>query len=234
VAGLWQIVRLSLLVSAAATLLLLPTSLLLAWLLSRRSGWWRRPLEIAVTLPLVLPPTVTGFVLLLVFGRYGPVGRLLAPLGLEVAFTAGAAVLACFVVALPLAVRPLVVSMGQIDPQMERAARTLGAGEWRVFWEITVPLSSRGLAAGALLAFARSLGEFGATIIVAGNIPGVTQTLPLAVYAAVTTGRDMAAVTLTMIAVVLAAFFVLLMGLVEGSLFQPGPAPDDGTRGGRR
>ena len=221
-AGIWQIIRLSVMVSAGATLLLIPTSLLLAWLLTRRGGWWRRPLEIIITLPLVLPPTATGFMLLLLFGRYGPIGRLLAPLGLEVAFTAGAVVIACFVVALPLAVRPLAVAMGQIDPQLERAARTLGASEWRVFWEITVPLSARGLAAGALLAFARSLGEFGATIIVAGNIPGITQTLPLALYTAVTTGQDTAALTLTVIAVVMAAVFVMLMGLVEGSLFRPG------------
>ena len=206
-AGIWQIIRLSVMVSAGATLLLIPTSLLLAWLLTRRGGWWRRPLEIIITLPHELPPTI---------------GRLLAPLGLEVAFTAGAVVIACFVVALPLAVRPLAVAMGQIDPQLERAARTLGASEWRVFWEITVPLSARGLAAGALLAFARSLGEFGATIIVAGNIPGITQTLPLALYTAVTTGQDTAAVTLTVIAVVMAAVFVMLMGLVEGSLFRPG------------
>jgi len=222
VAGLGSVLKVSLLVSASATLLLIPTSLLIAWLLTRRSGWWRRPLEILVTLPLVLPPTVTGFILLLLFGRYGPFGRLLAPLGLEVAFTAGAAVIACFVVALPLAVRPLAVAMSQVDPRLERAARTLGASEWRIFWEITVPLSARGLAGGALLAFARSLGEFGATIIVAGNIPGLTQTLPLAVYTAVTTGDDATAVLYTMVAITLAALLVVLMAFVEGSLFRPG------------
>lgn len=221
-AGLLDILRVSLLVSLGATLLLLPTSLLLAWLLTHRDGFWRRPLEIVITLPLVLPPTVTGFILLLVFGRYGPIGRLLEPLGLEVAFTAGAAVIASFVVALPLAVRPLAVALGQVDVELEKAARTLGASDWRIFWEISLPLSYRGLIAGGLLAFARSLGEFGATIIVAGNIPGVTQTMPLAVYTAVTTGRDLAAITLTVVAVLLAAVLVIALSLVEGSLVRGG------------
>ncbi len=221
-ASLIDILRVSLLVSLSATLLLLPTSLFFAWMLTHRDGWWRRPLEIVITLPLVLPPTVTGFMLLLLFGRYGPIGRLLAPIGLEVAFTAGAAVIACFVVALPLAVRPLAVAMGQVEPDLEKAARTLGASEWRIFWEITLPLSMRGLIAGGLLAFARSLGEFGATIIVAGNIPGLTQTLPLAVYTAVTTGEDAAAITFTLVAIVLAALLVIALSLVEGSLIREG------------
>jgi molybdate transport system permease protein len=216
--SLGDILRISILVSLAATLLLLPTSMLLAWLLTHREGRWRRPLEVFISLPLVIPPTVTGFVLLLLLGRYGPIGRLLAPLGLEVAFTAGAAVIACFTVALPLAVRPLVVAMGDVDPQLEKAARTLGAGEWRVFWEVTMPLSLRGVIAGQLLAFARSLGEFGATIIVAGNIPGVTQTLPLAVYTAVTTGADRDATLLTVVAILLAILLVTALALVEGSL----------------
>lgn len=217
-ASLFDILRVSMLVSVSATLLLLPVSMLLAWLLARGRGWWRRPLEVVVTLPLVLPPTVTGFILLMLLGRNGLIGGLLAPLGIEITFTAGAAIAACFVVALPLAVRPLAVAMGQVDEQLEQAARTLGAGEWRVFWEITMPLSLRGLLAGQLLAFARSLGEFGATIIVAGNIPGITQTLPLGVYTAVTTGRDETAVMLALVAVVLAMALVGLLALVEQRL----------------
>lgn len=217
-APLVDILRVSLLVSLGAALLLLPASLLIAWLLCRPRGWWRRPLEVLITLPLVLPPTVIGFILLMALGRNGPFGRLLAPLGLEIAFTAGAAVIACFVVSLPLAVRPLAVAMRQVDPTLEDAARTLGAGEWRIFWEVTLPLSLRGLLAGQLLGFARSLGEFGATIIVAGNIPGLTQTLPLGVYTAVTTGNDHAAVVLTMLAVLLAVALVSGLALVERGL----------------
>jgi len=226
-AGLWDILRVSLLVSTGATLLLIPIALLLARLLSRGRGWWKRPLEVLITLPLVLPPTVTGFLLLVLFGRYGPFGRLLAPLGLEVAFTAGGAVLACMVVALPLAVRPLAVAMSQIDPSLPKAARTLGASEWRIFWDITLPLSLRGLVAGVLLAFARSLGEFGATIIVAGNIPGITQTLPLAIYTAVTTGREQSALLLTLVSVGLAVLLVLILARVEGSMLaiSAGPIP---------
>ena len=217
-ASLLDILRVSLLVSISATLLLLPVSMLLAWALARGKGWWRRPLEVVITLPLVLPPTVTGFILLVLLGRNGLFGGLLAPMGIEITFTAGAAIVACFVVALPLAVRPLAVAMAQVDPRLQQAARTLGAGEWRVFWEITMPLSFRGLLAGQLLAFARSLGEFGATIIVAGNIPGITQTLPLGVYTAVTTGRDSTAVLLTVVAVVLAMALVGLLAVVERNL----------------
>jgi len=231
VASLVDILRISLMVAGGATLLLIPISLALAWLLSHRRGWWRGPLEILVTLPLVLPPTVTGFGLLLLFGRYGPFGRLLAPLGLEVAFTAGGAVLACLVVALPLAVRPLVVAMGGVDPNLEKAARTLGAGEWRIFWDITLPLSLHGLVAGVLLAFARSLGEFGATIIVAGNIPGLTQTLPLAIYTAITTGDDRGALLLTLISVGLAVVLVLVLARVEGSLVATASTPVSRTGG---
>jgi molybdate transport system permease protein len=225
VAPLVDILRVSLLVCSGATLLLIPISLALAWLLTHYRGWWRRLLEVLVTLPLVLPPTVSGFVLLTLFGRYGPFGRLLAPLGLEVAFTAGGAVLACMVVALPLAVRPLAVAMAGVDPDLKKAARTLGAGEWRIFWDVTLPLSMRGLVAGVLLAFARSLGEFGATIIVAGNIPGLTQTLPLAIYTAITTGNERGALTLSLISVALAVLLVLVLARVEGSLLVAGPSP---------
>lgn len=180
----WQIVRLSLLVGGVATAASLPIAFVLAWVLAR----WRFPgkllLDAAVTLPLVVPPVVTGWLLLLAFQPAGPVGRLLGTLGIGVLFRWTGAAIAAGVMALPLSVRAIRLSIEAVDQRLEGAARTLGAGPWRIFRTITLPLSLPGVLAGAVLGFARALGEFGATITFVSNVPGETQTLPLAIYAA--------------------------------------------------
>ena len=180
----WQVVRLSLLVGGSATLVSLPIAFVLAWALAR----WRFPgkllLDAAVTLPLVVPPVVTGWLLLLAFAPAGPAGRLLASLGVSVLFRWTGAAIAAGVMALPLSVRAIRLSIEAVDRRLEGAARTLGAGRWRVFRTIVLPLSLPGVLAGAVLGFARSIGEFGATITFVSNVPGETQTLPLAIYAA--------------------------------------------------
>lgn len=141
-------------------------------------------------LPLVLPPTVVGFGLLLLFGRNGPIGKLLFQLGTTVIFSWSATVITATVVGFPLMYQTVRGAFEQIEPNLEDAARTLGASEWKVFWKVTVPLAWPGIAAGTILAFARSLGEFGATLMLAGNIPGRTQTIPIAIYFAVEAGRS--------------------------------------------
>ncbi len=174
-----------------ATVLILPPGIALAWLLARRQWPGKTLVETAVSLPLVLPPVVTGLVLLKGFGRRGPLGGWLWQVfGVEVVFTWKAVVLALAVMSLPMLVRAARAAMEEVNPQLEQQARTLGAGEWRVFFTITLPLARRGVWAGTLLAFARALGEFGATIMIAGNIPGKTTTLSVAIYNLVQLGRD--------------------------------------------
>ena len=180
----WQVVRLSLLVGGVATATSLPLAFALAWVLAR----WRFPgkllLDAGVTLPLVVPPVVTGWLLLLAFAPDGPAGRLLGMLGISVLFRWTGAAIAAAIMALPLSVRAIRLSIEAVDRRLESAARTLGAGRWRVFATVTLPLSLPGVLAGAVLGFARALGEFGATITFVSNVPGETQTLPLAIYAA--------------------------------------------------
>ncbi len=142
------------------------------------------------TLPLVLPPTVLGFGLLLLFGKHGPLGKLLLKLDTTVIFSWWATVIASTVVAFPLMYQTARGAFEQIEPNIENAARTLGTSEWNIFWRITVPLAWPGIMAGIILSFARSLGEFGATLMLAGNIPGKTQTIPLAIYFAVAAGNN--------------------------------------------
>ncbi len=176
---------LSLRVALLATVASLPAGVLVAWVLERTRMPGRLLLDTFVSLPLVLPPVVTGYLLLLVFARGAPLGLLLERyLGISVAFTWLGAALAAAVVAFPLLVRAVRISLASIEPGLESAARTLGAGPLRVFFGITLPLSLPGLLAGAMLAFARSVGEFGATVMLAGNIAGRTRTLPLAIYTA--------------------------------------------------
>ncbi len=187
----WQLVGFSLRMALASLLLVLPPGLALAWWLAKFNWPGKTILETLVTLPLVLPPVVTGLVLLELFGRHGPIGGWLHhTLGLDVVFTWRAVVLALAAMSLPLLVRAARTAFEEVDGKYEQLARTLGAGEWRVFFTITLPLARRGILAGILLAFARSLGEFGATIMVAGNIPGQTMTLPLAIYQAVQADDD--------------------------------------------
>jgi molybdate transport system permease protein len=176
----WGIVALSLRVGLVATLATLPVAFAIAWLLARGRFPGKILIEAIVYLPLVVPPVVTGWFLLLAFAPSGPMGFLSD----GVLFRWTGAAIAAGVMALPLMVRAIRLSIEAVDRRLEGAARTLGAGPWRVFWTITLPLSLPGLLAGTVLGFARSLGEFGATITFVSNVPGQTQTLPLAIYAA--------------------------------------------------
>jgi molybdate transport system permease protein len=176
----WGIVALSLRVGFVATLAALPVAFAIAWLLARGRFPGKILIEAIVYLPLVVPPVVTGWFLLVAFAPGGPLGILSD----GVLFRWTGAAIAAGVMALPLMVRAIRLSIEAVDRRLEGAARTLGAGPWRVFWTITLPLSLPGLLAGTVLGFARSLGEFGATITFVSNVPGQTQTLPLAIYAA--------------------------------------------------
>ena len=181
----WEVVRLSLKVSAVAMAGALPVSFALAYLLARYRFPGKALLDALVHLPLVLPPVVTGWLLLLAFGRMGPIGGWLMDwFGVSVMFRWTGAAIAAAVMALPLMVRAIRLSVEAVDRRLEGAARTLGAGAWRTFLTITLPLSLPGVVAGAVLGFARSLGEFGATITFVSNIPGETRTLPIAIYSA--------------------------------------------------
>jgi len=201
----WQLVGFSLRMALASLLLVLPVGLALAWWLARKDWRGKALVETLVSLPLVLPPVVTGLVLLQLFGRRGPVGSWLHNIfNCDVVFTWRAVVIALAAMSLPLFVRAARTAFEEVDVKFEQLARTLGAGEWRVFFTITLPLAKRGVLAGTLLAFARALGEFGATIMVAGNIPGRTTTLPVAIYAAVQNGEDAHAWTLAGVSAVIA------------------------------
>ncbi len=192
----WEIVRLSLKVSGVAVLLTLPIAFVLAWVLARLRFPGKILLDALVHLPLVLPPVVTGWLLLLAFGGQGPAGRWLADwFGLTFMFRWTGAALAAAIMALPLMVRAMRLSIEAVDRRLEGAARTLGAGPWRSFASVTLPLALPGILAGAMLGFARSIGEFGATITFVSSIPGETRTLPLAIYGALQLPGGEAAVT---------------------------------------
>jgi molybdate transport system permease protein len=183
--GEWSIVLLSLKVSGVAILAVLPLAFALAWVLARVRFPGRFLLDGLINLPLVLPPVVIGWLLLIAFGPEGMVGRPLAEwLGVTLLFRWTGAAVAAAIMALPLMVRAIRLSIEAVDPRLEQAARTLGAGPWRTFFAVTLPLAFPGVVAGMVLGFARSLGEFGATITFVSNIPGETRTLPLAIYAA--------------------------------------------------
>ena len=178
----WEALALSARVGLTATLLSLPPGVALGVLLARKRFPGRALVETVLALPLVLPPVVTGYVLLVLFGRHGWPGSWLESMGWGVAFTWKGAAIASAVVGFPLLVRTIQVAVAAIDPGLEAAARTLGAGRWRTAFTVTLPLARGGIIAGALLAFARSVGEFGATITFVGNLPGETRTLPLEIY----------------------------------------------------
>lgn len=200
----WQVVVFTLRMAGLATLLILPPGLLIAWALARFQWPGKSLVETLVALPLVMPPVATGLILLQAFGRRGPIGKLLHDLGFEVVFTWKAVVLAMAVMSFPLLVRTARVAFEGVPARLEQIARTLGAGELRVFFAVTLPLALRGILGGTLLAFARALGEFGATILVAGNIPGRTTTLSLGIYQLVQLGRDGEAYRLMAVTVVIA------------------------------
>ena len=200
----WQIASFTVMMALAATMVMLPPGVALAWLLARRRFPGRTVIETAVSLPLVMPPVATGLILLELFGRRGPIGRVLAAAGIEVVFTWKAVVLAMAVMGLPLLVRAGRAGFEQVDHRYEQIAQTLGAGPARVFLTISLPLAGRGVVAGALLGFSRALGEFGATIMIAGSIPGTTLTLASAIYGYVETGQDTAAFMLVGVSFVIA------------------------------
>jgi molybdate transport system permease protein len=201
----WQIISLTLGVAVLSTVLILPLGVALAWLLAR-PGWRGKSLvETLVALPLVMPPVATGLILLRLLGRRGPLGYWLEEkMGIEIVFTWRAVVIALAVMSFPLLVRTARVAFQEVNPRLEQIARTLGAGELRVFFTVSLPLAGRGIVAGTLLAFARALGEFGATIMVAGNIPGRTSTIALSIYENVLLGHDSAAFRLLAVSVAMA------------------------------
>lgn len=200
----WAIARFTVLMAVVATALVLPPAIAAGWLLARRTFPGKTLVETIVSLPLVLPPVATGLLLLWFFGRRSPVGRALDAAGIEVVFTWKAVVIAMMVVSFPLVARSVRAGIEQVDHRFEGIAGTLGAGPFRVFRTITLPLAARGIIAGAILGFSRALGEFGATIMVAGAIPGRTQTLAVGIYTFVETGREEAAWGLLAVSVLLA------------------------------
>jgi molybdate transport system permease protein len=204
----WQITLFSISVGLASTLLILPFGIALAWLFARKEWPLKSIVETAVLLPLVMPPVSTGLILLKVFGRRSPLGQWLYERGIEIVFNWKGVLIAMSVMSFPLLVRSVRTSFAEVNPRLEQIAATLGASPLRIFFVITIPLAYKGIVAGALLAFSRALGEFGATILLAGNIPGKTQTLSLAIYNYVQLGKDPEAYTLLGITVVLAFLFV--------------------------
>ncbi len=187
--------------SVAATAVTLLIGLPLAWLLSHRRFPGRDLLEALVVLPLILPPTVLGYYLLLLIGRQGPIGAALASAGIELAFTWRAAVVAAAVGSIALVIKAAQAGFESVDRRLEQAARTLGRSEWSIFWSVTLPLAWRAVLAGTVLAFCRAMGEFGITLMVAGSIPGRTQTLPLAIYDRVQANQMTEANALALIAI---------------------------------
>lgn len=204
------IVALTLRVGLAATFANLIPGIGIGYLLARRRIRGRAFVEALLSLPLVLPPVAVGFLLLQLLSRRGIVGGLLERIGFPIVFTWHAAAIAAAVMAFPLLVRFSHQAFAEVPERMEQVARTLGAGRWRCFWRVSLPLARRGIAYGLLLAFLRALGEFGATNLVAGNIPGKTQTLALGIYDAVQTSRDQDAMVLAMISIVLSLAAVFL------------------------
>jgi molybdate transport system permease protein len=204
----WHITFFSLAVGLASTLIILPFGIVLAWLFARKEWPLKSVVETLVLLPLVMPPVSTGLILLKIFGRRSPIGQWLYERGIEIVFNWKGVLIAMATMSFPLLVRSVRTSFSEVNPRLEQIAATLGASALKIFFVITIPLAYRGIIAGALLAFSRALGEFGATILLAGNIPGKTQTLSLAIFNFVQTGKDPEAYTLLGITVALAFIFV--------------------------
>jgi molybdate transport system permease protein len=201
----WTAVQLSLRIAAVSTVVALPFGVAIAYLLARKSFWGKSLLDAVVHLPLVLPPVVTGYLLLITFGRKAPVGAFLADhFGIVFSFRWTGAALACGIMAFPLMVRAIRLSIEAIDRRLEDAAATLGANRAWLFLTVTLPLALPGVIAGMMLAFARALGEFGATITFVANIPGETQTISAAIYTLTQVpGGDRAALSLVIVAVII-------------------------------
>jgi molybdate transport system permease protein len=207
----WTAVRLSLLVATTATLASLPFGLAIAWLLARKDFWGKGLLDTLVHLPLILPPVVTGYLLLITFGRRAPVGAFLADnFGIVFSFRWTGAALACAIMGFPLLVRAIRLSIEAVDSRLEAAAGTLGANPLWVFATVTLPLCLPGVIAGAILCFAKSMGEFGATITFVSNIPGETQTLPSLIYTFTQIpGGDAGAFRLTLVSIAISMLALL-------------------------
>lgn len=196
----WFPIKLSFMVASAATVIALVAGSSLAWLLARKRFAGRDVLDAIITLPLVLPPTVLGYYLLVLLGTRSAFGGFLyRRFGVRLTFTVTAAIIAATIHALPLVTKSLRAAFESVNPELEAAARTLGLNGWRVFFRVTLPLSARGVLAATALAFARALGDFGITIMIAGNIPGKTQTASVSIYDAVQAGRDNEALALAVI-----------------------------------
>lgn len=200
----WDITSFTVACALGATLLMLPPGVALAWLLARRRFAGRSLVETCVSLPLVLPPVATGLMLLWLLGRRGPLGRVLTATGIDIVFTWKAVVVAMAIMGLPLLVRTVRAGFEQVNTRYEDVAATLGASPSRIFFTVSLPLAWPSVVAGAVLGFARALGEFGATIIVAGSIPGATRTLAVAIYSYTETGRDAEAAALVAVSAAIA------------------------------
>ena len=211
----WSPILLSLKVAGLATAASFCAGVAAAWLLARRRSPFSAVLDAMCTLPMILPPTVLGYYLILLVGRRGVIGPWLAECGINLIFSWQGAVVAATVVVFPLIYKSARAALELVDPRLENAARTLGASEWKVFWQVSLPLAWRGIVAGGMLAFARGMGEFGATLMIAGNIPGKTQTLALAIYDAFQAGNDEQATVL----VVLTSCLCLTILVVADRLF---------------
>jgi molybdate transport system permease protein len=212
----WQIVFFTIEVSALSTLLILPLGIAIAWLIARRDWPGKAVVETVVMLPLFVPPVATGFVLLMLFGRHGPLGSILRRgAGIDIVFTWRAVVLAGAVMSFPLLVRTAQSAFQEVNTRFEDIARTLGADEWRVFGTISLPLALPGIVAGTVLAFARAMGEFGATVVVAGMIPHQTMTISLAIYQNIQLGHDSAALPLLFVSVGIVFITVLCGQLIS-------------------
>ena len=210
-AAAWEALRLSLWVACWATVLAVPLALWVAWILARYSFRGKALFSALVHLPLVLPPVVTGYLLLLSFGRTAPLGRALESIGITLAFHWSGAVLAAIIMGFPLMVRAMRLAIEAVDPKLEEAAATLGAPAYAVFGRVTLPLILPGILAGAIMGFAKAMGEFGATITFVANIPGQTQTLPSAIWAALQIpGGENAALIMVLMATVTAIGAVLI------------------------
>lgn len=212
----WFPLWLSLEVATAATLISLALGLAVAWLLANRDFPGKNLIDAVATLPLALPPTVLGYYLLVVIGRSSWIGRAWeAVTGSPLVFTWRAAVIASTLHAIPLLIKSSRAALESVDLACERAARSLGASEWRLFWRVSLPLAGRTIAAATVLAFARSLGDFGATLMIAGDIPGRTQTAAIAIFDAVESGNTLTARVLVIVISILTAAVVLLASRLE-------------------
>ena len=218
----WTVVGLSVRVALSAVGLSLLPGIGIAYWLARSRSPARFVVENVVQLPLVLPPVVTGLLLLIVLGPEGPLGAWLeATLGIRMAFTGLGAAIAAGLLAFPLLVQTLRVTFAQIDPQWEEAAYVFGGGRWAAFRHVTLPLAARGIAAGVVLAFARAVGEFGATIVFAGNLPGRTRTIPLAIFTRLNQmGGETAAIRLVLVAVMLSVLSLIVHAVLTRRLYR--------------